>query len=263
MTPALQAKLEAHLARGGALIASAAAGLNAEHTAYALPGYPAIYDGPEPHDPAFFVAGPEIAQDLPAMPLTIYTPGVAMRAADGATALARLFKPYFNVATWDWRHENVYLPPEGDTGRPAVVARGPLVHFSFPIFRAYFEHAVVQYRTLLGNCLAQLLPDPLVRVHNLPSFGQVTVTKKGANRMVHLLSYVPELRGPTHQLIEEPITVAGVQVELRTAGRKVEKVYLAPSREPLAFDGAGDYVRVTVPRVVGYQMVVFEGTTPS
>jgi hypothetical protein len=258
MTLALQAKLEAHLARGGRLIASAAAGLDAAQTAYALSDYPATYEGAEPHDPAFFVASPEVAQDLPAMPVTIYSPGVAMRAAEGATVLARLIKPYFNRATWDWRHEDMYMPPEGDTGRPALVVRGPIYHFGFPVFRAYFEHAVVAYRTLLGNCLALALPEPLVRVRNMPSFGQVTVTAQGAQRMVHLLAYVPELRGPTHQMIEEPIAVAGVEVELRSDGRKVERVYLAPSGEVLSHERAGDYVRVIVPQVVGYQMVVFE-----
>jgi len=258
MTPDLQAKLEQHLARGGWLIASARAGLNAEGTAYALPGYPAVYVGPEPHDPSFFVAQPEAASGIPAMPVTIYTPGVAMQAAEGATTLARLYRPYFNKATWDWRHEDMYMPPEGDTGRPALVKRGRMIHFSFPIFGAYYEHAVVQYRDLLASCLAQALPDPMVRTRNLPSFGQATVTRQGARRMVHLVAYVPELRGPTHQMIEEPITLENVEVQLRMDGRKVEKVYLAPSGEELPHEQAGGYVRVMVPRVVGYQMVVFE-----
>jgi len=253
----LKSKLEAHLARGGALISSASAGLDVGRSAFALPEHPATYEGPEPYDPSFFVAEPEVARDIPQMPVTIYTPGVALRAHEGATILARLYKPYFNKGVWDWRHENLYMPPEADSGRPALVQRGNFFHFSFPIFKGYFEHAVVAYRTLLRNCLERVLPKPLVRVGQAPSFVQATLTQRGRERMVHLLAYVPELRGAKLQIIEEPLIVEGLELALRNDGHKVQRVYLAPGREALAFHAEGDYTYVTVPKVQGYQMVVF------
>jgi len=258
VTDALKRKLQDHLARGGAVISSAFSGLNPEKSAFALAEYGVAYEGPEPYDPSFFVAEVGADRDIPRMPITIYTPGVAMRAQEGSTVLARLYKPYFNKGCWDWRHENMYMPPEMDSGRPALMRHGNLFHFSFPIFRGYFEHAVVAYRALLGNCLQSALPEPLVKVRNVPSFGQVTVTQRGASRMVHVLTYVPELRGQKLQLVEEPITVEEVELALRSDGLKVQGVYLAPEREALAFRVEGDYVRVTVPKVRGYQMVVFE-----
>ena len=92
----------------------------------------------------------------------------------------------------------------------------------------------------------------------MPSFGQVTVTQKGKNRMVHLLTYIPELRGKQMQIIEEPIVVRKVELALRKDGQKVKDVYLVPSRRKLEFHSEEDYIRVTIPEVNGYQMVVFE-----
>jgi len=78
--------------------------------------------------------------------------------------------------------------------------------------------------------------------------------------MVHLLAYLPSCAA--HAPVDrEPITVAGVEVALRADGAELTRC-TGPSREPLAFDRVGSYVRVTVPQVVGYQMVVFE-TSPA
>ena len=49
-----------------------------------------------------------------------------------------------------------------------------------------------------------------------------------------------------------------VRVSLRTDGAMPRKVYLAPSRENLDFSVAGNYAKVSIPEVCGYQLVVFE-----
>lgn len=60
------------------------------------------------------------------------------------------------------------------------------------------------------------------------------------------------------QIIEEPVEVGEVSVALRVDEHDFKKAYLAPSGEQLAFRTENDYVRVLVPKVNGYQMVVFE-----
>jgi len=256
VTDALQTKLERHLAQGGAIISSAHAGLDQDKERFALPAYGLTYEGDEPHDPSFFEAHGAMARDLPDMLTTIYTPGIAMTADAGTEVLATLHKPYFNTGSWDWRHENLYTPPEGPTNRPALARRGNIFHFSFPVFRAYADHAVVAYRTLLRNCLDTILPRPLVRVTNAPSYAQVTVTESGKARMVHILTYVPELRGQA-QLIEEPMLVRDLQIALRTS-ETVQRAYLAPQKTDLPVEMRDGYAMVTVREVSGYQLVVFE-----
>ena len=254
----LKAKVARHLATGGALISSGTAGLDPDEKGFALNAIGAVYEGPEPFDPTFFVPKPAVAARLPALPVTIYQPGIAMHAKPEATVLAELHQPYFNYRDWDWYHENMYTPCDRDSGRPALVQMGNCLHFSFPVFKGYFNEAVLPYRTLVGHAIDRVLPDPLVRVENMPSFGQVDVTAQPGRRMVHLLTYVPELRGKALQVIEEPITVEDVTVRLRLDGRQVERAYLAPTRTPLPVEIEDGYARVTVPKVRGYQMIVFE-----
>ncbi len=252
----LQKKLEQHLANGGALISSARAGLVPDGDRFALDDYALTCSGPEPNDPTFFQAHGEAADGLPDMLTTIYTPGIAMAPEKGAEILATLYKPYLNMGSWDWKHENLYTPPEGEAGRPALVRCGSVFHFAFPVFQAYAEHGVIAYRTLLRNCLRMVLPRPLVRTENAPSYAQVTVTGKADTRMVHVLSCVPELRGNT-QIIEEPIILRNLAVGLRT-DQPVRRAYLAPQGTELPVEMRDGYATVAIDEVEGYQMVVFE-----
>ena len=76
--------------------------------------------------------------------------------------------------------------------------------------------------------------------------------------MVYVLSYLPESRGAGVNMIEEPIEMTDLVVSLRLDGRVPRDVYLAPSRERLDFVIAGNYATVTLPRVRGWAVVVFE-----
>ena len=257
ITKTLQPKIEEHLRRGGAIISSGSAGLTEDGSAFALGAGGLVYEGPEPYNPVFLEPLPVVGAEMPDMRVTVYQQGIAMRAGPGAEVLARLWKPYSNLHAWDYEHETMYCPPEKDTNRPAVVRCGNVIHFSFPLFAGYVHDAVVAHRTLFRNCLRLVHPNPMIEVTGFPSFGRVTVTVKDRQRLVHLLSYVPEKRGGM-EMIEEPIVVSDVQVTLRSERRDVRKVCLAPGGEPLPFTKTGDAVRFVVPRVDGYQLVVVE-----
>jgi len=103
-----------------------------------------------------------------------------------------------------------------------------------------------------------ILPRPLLRAPGAPSFARLTVTAQPGRRLVHVLAYVPERRGASADMIEEPITIADLTVELRVDDRPPRRVYLAPGGAELPFVVAAGYVRVAVPRVDGYALVVFE-----
>ena len=77
-------------------------------------------------------------------------------------------------------------------------------------------------------------------------------------KMIHVLTYVPELRGAHMQVIEEPVTATGVGIALRDDERAIQHVYLAPQRDPLGFAREDGYAAVELPVVEGYQMVVME-----
>ncbi len=253
----LKKKLKEHLKKGGAIISSASAGLSPDKKKFALEDYKISFEGAEENNPSFFKSEKEVAEGLPDMLITIYEQGISMKAKKGALVLAKLYKPYFNTRSWDWRHENLYTPPEKETGRPALVQCGSIFHFSFPVFKSYFNDAVVAYKQLLKNCIDRALKEPLIRYQNLPSFAQVTAVRQKGRKMVHILSYLPELRGKM-QIIEEPIVLRDVRIGLRDDGQKVKKVYLAPSEQEIEFSLEKGYVWVKISEIKGYQLVVFE-----
>jgi hypothetical protein len=150
------------------------------------------------------------------------------------------------------------LPPDKPTPRPAVTQHGKVAHVTHPLFTTYFNCAPVPMRQLAANLLARLLPEPLVKTAGLPSFARVTVTSQQQRRMIHALAYVPEHRGMSTEMIEEPIEVSDVQLSLRLDGRRPRRVYLAPDETALPYHVHYGYVHVKLPKIRGYALVVVE-----
>jgi hypothetical protein len=250
-------KVRKHLGAGGAIISSCWSGADPGKNAFVLDEWGVTLEGESPFDPAYVVVGADLAEGLPDMPITLYQRGATISALDGTDVLAEITAPYYN-RHWDGEQGFLYLPPDKATGQPAVTLRGRIAHFSHPVFTSYFHDAQVPMRELVAKLLARLLPNPLVKVDGLPSFARVTVTAQPGRRMVHVLSYVPERRGPIMDMIEEPVELRQVPLALRADGKAVERVYLAPWEQELPFTVADGYLRTTLPVVPGYAMVVFE-----
>ena len=113
-------------------------------------------------------------------------------------------------------------------------------------------------RQIVANLLERLLPEPLIRAPGAPAFSRVTVTSQPGRRMVYVLAYLPEARGAGVNMIEEPIELNDFTVGLRLDGRVPTSVYLAPGKEKLDFTIDESYATVTIPRVRGWAVVVFE-----
>ena len=257
LTPETAAKIKAFLDSGNAVIATGGSGLDPEKRQFALESeWGVAYKGDCAFDPAFFQPMPGLQEGLPEIPLALYRRGIEVAAAEGTEVAAVLVKPYFN-REWDGVYSHFYLPPDRATELPLVTFKGNLAYVSHPIFSAYFDLASVDLRTLFANIVRRLLPEPLLRVSGLPSFGKATVTARGGQRMVHLINYVPELRGSS-EIIEEALPATEVRVSLRHCGDVPLRVYLAPERQELPLEIDGSYAETTIPRMCGYQLVVFE-----
>jgi hypothetical protein len=257
LSDSLAARVKAHLAAGKAVISSGSSGLNADTTAFALEKEWGVrYKGNCNFNPAYFTASAPYNQSLPDMPLSLYSHGIEMEPLAGAVVSGRLIKPYFNKE-WDGIYPFYYTPPDSITNIPALTIHGKVAQFSHCIFSGYANLASVELRTVFANVLGQFLPNPIVKFDHLPSFSRVFVTDQPGRRMVHVLSYVPEMRGKT-QMIEEPIELHNVKISLRSDGKPPKKVYLAGERTSLSFTTKDGYVQVTLPVSKGYSMIVFE-----
>ena len=254
----LAAKVEAHLKAGKKLIATGKSGLDPEGKAFRFGrDWGAEYLGECDYDPAYFRLTGDHAEDVSALPLATYTKGLRVRALDPETVAGKVVAPYYN-RHWDGMYSYYYTPPDRLTDLPFLILNGQTAYCSFPLCGSYYEHASPDLRKVLEIMLNHVLPEPLLKIgKTLPSFARAFVTQKGPQRIVHLLNYVPELRGKT-LLVEEEIPARNVEVSLRLDGASVKNVYLAPGREGLPFETTEDYVRFTVPEMSGYCMIVAE-----
>lgn len=256
---AMAKKIRAFLAKGGSVISTGCAGLDPECKKFALKEWGITFEGESPHDPAY-MAPPvgKLAAGFPDMPLTLYERGTQIKPGKGTAVLAEIIAPYYNHG-FDGEHYFGYLPPDKKTGKPAITRKGNVVHFAHPTFITYHKHAQVPMKALFGNILAELLPNPAVKIPDMPSFGRVTVTEQPGRMMVYLMSYVPEKRGAMIEMIEEPIELNNLDIAVKVGSRKVRSVYMAPDRQQLKFKTAGGgYVSFTVPNVKGYALAVIE-----
>jgi len=251
-------KVKSHLDAGGRILASAWSGLDQDKTRFVLEDdWGVTFKGDDPYNPAYLHVSPVLAEGLPNMPMDFYSEGVEIEALPQTEVLGEIIAPYYS-RHWDGEHGFVYNPPDKSTGRPAVTRRKATAYIARAVFTGYYQHASVPMRQLVSNLLRMLLPDPMVRVQGLPSFARVTVTGQTHRRMVHVLSYVPERRGPSIDMIEEPIELRDVQLSLRLDGRQPSRVYLAPDRKELPFTIENGYINTSIPFHRGYSMIVFE-----
>ena len=139
---------------------------------------------------------------------------------------------------------------------PAAIRSGATVYIWGPVFRAYQTYGNVAYRRLVGNCIELLLPDSLVRTNALATT-EVTLTKQGSRRMVHLVNYHALRRGEHAEVIEEVVPLRDVEISVRSKGRP-KSVCTAPDRKPLPYKLSKGRVNCTIPVVKEGAMVVFE-----
>lgn len=251
-------RVKAHIDAGKAIISSGSSGLDPEGSKFVFEKEWGIkYLGENDFNPAFFTVRENFNKDLPDMPTQLFSTGINVRPLSGTRVEADLVKPYYNNI-WDGEYAYEYCPPDKVTEFPALTVNGNVAHFSHRIFAGYYAQAHVELRHIFRNVLQELLPDPLFKYENLPSFARVYVTEQPGRRMVHILSYVPEKRGAVAEMIEEPVILNNIKISLRTDEKTPKKVYIAPEMKPLRYKINNGYIDVTIPESKGHSLIVFE-----
>jgi len=254
ITPDLEPKLKAFIAGGGGVISSGHSGLNPEGTAFALDEWHMAYEGEDPWNSSYFRMLEDTGGEMPDMLCGIYSQGILLQVKEGAQEIAEYWQPYFN-REWDGFHGSFYTPPDRYAGRPAVARAGNIIQFCFPVFGAYMQYAANVHKAMVAYSLRELLPEPIVKCEGIPTTARVTVTAKENKRMVHVKLTHPEPRGK-YNVIEDLQTLDGAVVYLQ--GEAASRVYVAPGGEPLAYEVVGGYIRIPLPKVNGYMVVVAE-----
>jgi hypothetical protein len=191
----------------------------------------------------------------------MYERGVRVTPTAGARSVAKVVDPYFQRA-WDHFSSHNQTPPDRASRYAAAVLGKGVAYVAYPVFAAFATHGNVPYRQLVGNLIARLLPDPLIRVDG-PSGLEVTVSRQArgsdhpARSIVHLLYYTPERRARDLDLVEDIVPLHDLTVSLRCAKRP-RRVYTAPDEVEIPFEYANGRANVCVPTVAGHAMVVLD-----
>lgn len=250
---ALREKLRGYVRSGGALILCGPAALDAEGQPL-LEEQGIVAHGPSPYTETFLRADCSVGGGLSQYDYVMYEPGFRMTPAPGAETLVEVVEPYFERA-YNHFSGHSYTPPAQLSGYAAAIRNGNVITFSVPILEAFGKHAAPNYKTLLGNCIDLLLPEPLLRDGG-PSKLETTVVRKGESTVVHLLCFSPERRADGLDIVEDAFPLVDMPLSVRL-DRAPERVFLAPHEEDLPFEYRDGRAHVRVTMTEGHRMVVF------
>jgi hypothetical protein len=263
-------RLQKYLARGGAIIASFASGMDAEQTRFNLEELGVHIAGEGPRDSEgnlvrgrqypgnayleYLVPRDPIAQHLPQIEHAMYMRGMEVAPAVGTEVLADVVSSYFD-RSYKTFCSHRQTPSSGEVERPAVVRKGRAIYFCHPIFSQYQTRAPRWCKQLFLNALALLLPEQLVRI-DAPTATIAALNSQLAEErwVLHVLHYVPERRCSEFDVIEDVVPLYDVSVSIRT-GRAPKHIRCVPDGTLLEWEKEGQRVRFVVPEVVGHQMI--------
>ena len=254
----IREKLSAHFKKGGKVIATGTSGLDADGRNFVFEQEWGVkFKSDSTFDPAYFCMTEKYKDVTPELPLAPNTNCINVEALNGTTVASNIVAPYYNKG-FDGIYSCFYTPPAQPTDLPFITLAEKVAYCSGKLFAGYFKAASVELRYVMKMMLDHLLAEPMIKVSNkLPSFGRVFVSEQPSRKMVHLLNYIPEMRGEM-LIVEEALEAYNVDVKLRLDGRKVKKVYCCPDCKELDFAIDGNYINFTVPYFKGYSMTAVE-----
>jgi hypothetical protein len=235
-TPELEQRLKAYLQRGGAVLREDLTG------------------EPSPFTCTYLRFEGTARGSLPMTDHVFYEPGVRLTPAEGDQVLARIVEPYFERA-WNHFSSHAQTPAKLEPSPYAAgTIRGRLATFALPVLRAYARHANLPCRQLVAAALAALLPQPVLRFQG-PSYVEAVVSDQSSGRVVHLLSYIPQKRTATMEMVEEAVAARNMVLDLKVEGI-VKKVTRQPQNQEVPFAQHGDRIKVSLDWIEGHQMLV-------
>lgn len=261
LTAGLEARLRAHLARGGRVLAAGSALLSTDGMRFAV-DVGARLVGRSAANPDYLVAT-DLTPDVPVRsPIVIHGGAYELEPA-GARVLAGRRIPFFN-RTWERFCSHQHAPDAPQEVSPAAILHGQIAYFAHDIFLRYREYGQPLYRDFVAAAIKHLMGGNLPVVTTLPRDGRFNLLEQTAeHRYVAHLLYAPKsLRGSTAghgasrsvEIIEDLVSLRDVEINLRVP-RRIIRVQLVPQRQTIEFSQQGGEVSFTVPEFVAHQMI--------
>lgn len=180
-----------------------------------------------------------------AVPLTLIPPVIAH---DGAT---------ISIPEYSAVRETTDIPVvvHGACGKDRVV------YFANTMEGVYYHYGFPDLGRVLANAVRWALGEPMALEVDAPDYVDVTLMGQPSRTLAHLINLPIDKplntgwRHPGRNLVE----VRDIVVRLRPpAGQRVKSVRLASNEAPLPLSMISGTVKVTVPKLVDHEIVIFE-----
>ncbi len=256
LSPDVSARLSAYVAGGGKLML---AGPNAVKSASAelraLAGVAGV--GEAESKTPFLRFDPAVVAGSPLSDIVAYDSTLYLTAAAGAVAPAGVVNPYFDRA-WDRFCGHNQSPPATPTTFAAVTVTERAGAFGFDAFKSFATHGQYAIRQLFAAVLARLLPTPLIRATS-PTHAELSVATGPGRTLLHVVSYAPQRRTPTLDIVEEATPLVGLKVAIRAqTATPPTKVTRHPGGAAVPFTFEGGYVAFELSSNQGHDVLVIE-----
>ena len=76
--------------------------------------------------------------------------------------------------------------------------------------------------------------------------------------VLHILHYITEKRSEDIYTVEDKISLYDLEIQVNTDGKQVKEVRSVPDETPLSFVQEGKYVKFSVKKVDGHQMICIQ-----
>lgn len=166
-------------------------------------------------------------------------------------------KPYFN-RTCDCFSSHRHFPFEKVTDHPAILLSDSVGYCAFPLFRDYIINGNRVFKDIIGGLIKKLMPCPTL-ITDAPSYAEITLRKKigsgntTAGFIIHILSYIPQKLTKTIDIVNEPIELHNVNMQLKC--KSVQSILCVRSGISPEYKVQNDYVTFTVSKITGYEVI--------
>lgn len=252
----LKSKIDNYIAQGGRILLSYKSGLGSDGKEFVIKDLDLKLIGESEYSPDYVMVGDKIKTGVFNTEYVMYDKGLYVESTN-SEKLARIVNPYFN-RTYKHFCSHCHTPADKESEYASVLKHNNIIYFSHPIFTMYHKHGMKAYKQMVLNSLNILLENKMVET-DAPTTAHINMNYqfKEDRYVVHILHYIPERRCLDLDTIEDVIPLYNVHLKVKLR-RQPKRVYCAPSMEELNFKYEEDYVNVTVPEVIGHNMIVFE-----
>jgi hypothetical protein len=183
----------------------------------------------------------------------LYEPTTRISVTQADVSAATIVDPYFD-RTWQHFSGHMQTPPAKRTTFAAATRTEHVMLCGFPIFQSYATHGNLWIRTLASELFARLVPKPLIRFEG-PHHVEITLNRQRKRQVLHVLSFAPQRRTPTLDLVEAPTPLVDTTIHVRT-DKPPTRAVLAATGESLAFKVRDGVCSIGFSSTRGHDMIV-------